>query len=58
MDDPLTPAALRDAGIVSTANMLIGVLGGLRDEAARRIALANVESSDWAPGELVEMFGS
>jgi hypothetical protein len=47
----------KDAAIVSTANLLIGVLVGLRDAAGRRIALANVEMTDWAPGELAEAFG-
>ena len=57
VSDPLTPAALRDAGIVSTCNMLIGVLVGLRDEAARRIAVTEAELADWAPGEIVAVFG-
>jgi hypothetical protein len=38
----------KDAAIVATANMLIGVLVGLRDAAARRIA----DKPNWTESEL------
>jgi hypothetical protein len=47
----------KDAAIVATANMLIGVLVGLRDAAGRRIAIHEADLADWAPGEIVAVFG-